>query len=292
MTLFLDLPREIRELIYDYIFLSPKSSSRALVSFLPNYKSLRGKTVPSFDLLTNPIDVFPSLGRRINGIKPIIISLSIVRVCRQTYEETHGRFWAENTLYFPDGLGSTFRWRKKRLLSVCPTLKAMGQIASRFITNIYLDMSAPTSSGLAYHDLSRVLNTLASRSRHGHFKCLELSWLTYNFSMLLKGHAQLHCPYTEGYAALLHTLENSGTDACKYERVIRFDSEDVLIYPNRYVGAWDEFWEDRFKHMDAMAMEMNVAFGGKLYWGEALGWEHGVRKLSAAQAHKALDYST
>lgn len=304
MAQFLDLPREIRDIIYAYIFLSPSSASRALVSFLPTYKIQRGKsTLPiarksqvSFVLIANPHDVFDSyVNQDKKIINPIETSLSIVRVCRQIHEETHGRFWAENTLYFPNhAAGANFRWMNKSLLSVSSTLKGMGQTASRFITHIRLDMSGLDREVLHYHDLPRVLSTLASRARHGQFKYLELSWLNDEavevFGCLAQGQSSPQSPWCDGYATLIQALEN-GTDVCKYERVIKFPSVDVLKHRfENPRGAWDAIYGYEFEHMDGMAAEMHMAFGGKLFWGDELSWDKGVCKLSVLQKYGVGSY--
>jgi hypothetical protein len=261
----LDLPREIRDQIYEYVLISPTGfieptlPSRSSSSPSPNTPST---TQTRFRLCVRPLADGP-LTARIPGYSDAeveFLSLSILRTCRQIYHETRGLFWEKNTFHFASFYPSHYS------PGVVKTLKAMGQIPSRLITRISIHMSPLTSK---YGTFAKVLQVLASRARHGSFRKLELVWgfvdlveLEDTNSCLERG---IETEKTRCWEEVLGCLFRA-SDGCRYERVLR------LPPVGRVRTAWDKRREG-----EDVAREMHFAFGGRLYWGELLSWEDGKK---------------
>jgi len=138
----------------------------------------------------------------------------------------------------------------------------MGQIASRLITNITINMGImatsidafinPNGAYAHFIHLSKVLQSLASRARHGAFKKLELVWGACDFELVVSGEER-------AYDALLNSLRQ-GSEACRYGRVIKLPDSDTL--------------ELFSLEADHAARDMHFAFGGKLFSGNKLAWEN------------------
>jgi len=134
-------------------------------------------------------------------------------------------------------------------MGVVKTLKMMGQTSSRLITSVTINMQY-ISGG--YKMLGKVLQVLASRARHVAFRKLELQWRYPEFIMV------------SDYEGLLDGL-NQGSEACKYERIIRLPGD----VPESEVER---------RYLDTIAKDLHSAFGGKLLWGEVLLWENYQRR--------------
>jgi hypothetical protein len=288
-TNILDLPRELRDQIYGYILVS----HTGYIAIVPNvysggkterqYSKCTTKNRPSFTLRTNPVSTRKFQHR--NGIyhanKPTYTSLSIIRVCRQIYYETQSIVWERNRLFFPVARPQGCKpGPHEATLGVIKTLKAMGQTASRRIVSIRIDMPSITNSQEC-SSFGKVLNVLASRARHGAFRYLELSWpkLTHRteFGMLCLAQ-QRHfngqheaLEEVKNYVALVEGLGHD-REACRYERVIRL--------PGGYLLPDGRDLATICQNMDAVAEELHCAFGGKLFWGQQLGWENGEKIFS------------
>lgn len=289
-TSLLDLPRELRDQIYDYVLIShtgyvcvvssntirakrPDKPTR--ISKNPTLKSSPSRI--SFVLLTNPLE---SLQWPSAGVKPKrdLTSLSIRRVCRQVHDETSGVFWNQNQFYFPDFKSSS----DHGTLGVFHTLKAMGQTASRMIVSVRIDMPAMS---LGYRSFAKALNVLASRARHGAFRRLELVWGGDDRQIAAKM-IVAYIRYTQGghdeeedvkgFLALVDALRQAG-EACRYERVIRFTSSSKPAKERNHSRDYE-----LCPIVDGASEMLNVAFGGSLFWAEKLAWEDGKRILRAA----------
>ncbi|KAI9050499.1 hypothetical protein LZ554_005661 [Drepanopeziza brunnea f. sp. 'monogermtubi'] len=264
MPSFLDLPREIRDEIYNYVLFSP--SGLVTPTFTPHYATLKSRrrnitAKTKLHLITNPHDarngdaLIPrSQTRRSWKDKDtrMSISLALPSTCRQIYHETHGLFWDNNTFYF-DGLHESGRG-----LGVVRTLKLMGQTASRLVQRVTIRM---TSSYAEISALRKVLHTLSSRARLGHFRTLELVWEDVEFGELLNS-------YMESLAELvlfdtvMQDLKVGGGGGEWFERVVRV--------PRR---PEEEADRDAF---DEVVSQMHFAFGGKMVCGGVVRWENHV----------------
>jgi hypothetical protein len=242
-TSFLDLPREIRDQIYGYVLISPGGLVEPRI--YPRLFPANKKSAPQFSLNTVPLS---------DSVTTESISLCLPRTCHQIYNETYGLFWRHNTFYF-----STF-YPFGTSMGVIKTLKMMGQTSSRLITSVTINMQYISGQ---YKTLGKVLQVLASRARHGAFRKLELEWRYSEFIMV------------PDYDGLLHGL-NQGSEACKYERIIRLPDDE----------PGSETWR---RHLDTVAKDLHSAFGGKLFWGKMLLWENYQRRgelpLRRARVH-------
>jgi len=172
------------------------------------------------------------------------ISLSLPRTCRQIYGETQDLFWERNTFYFSSHNAGVIR-----------TLKMMGQVSSRLITSVTIQMDDREIIA----QLSKTLNVLTSRARFGHFRRLELVWDSHQFKVLQS--MSLHVPMARArqYDELLEGLRTAQRGG-RFERVIR------LPYP--LLGGL------KGSEAEACARDLHFAFGGKMFWGDVLGWHN------------------
>ncbi|KAI6716685.1 hypothetical protein JHW43_000797 [Diplocarpon mali] len=211
MPSLLDLPREIRDEIYKYVLLSP--SGLITPAFPPRCKSLKPNRRRNASPQTTRVHLtstpLPSCARPI--VSGISISLSLTRTCRQLYTETHGLFWSKNTFYFDGFLDSGHG------PGIVRTLKTMGQTASRLIQRITIQMPLRYRGYCAFR---KVLHTLSSRARLGHFKRLELVWGEEEFEDLVL--ALKVIPDARGMKLLDEMLGDLwvGGEA-RFERVVR-----------------------------------------------------------------------
>ncbi|KAG9247414.1 hypothetical protein BJ878DRAFT_186956 [Calycina marina] len=153
---FFDLPREIRDIIYTLLLVSPNGHLTPI--YIPQLMRRRGKPASSFYL---QISLKPSPSppqSPATSQHDEHMTLSLLRTSHQIHAETHILFWSRNIFSFP----------KPELLIA--TLKDMGQIPSRLIRTIDLTLAVATLKLLP-----KMLRLLASRSRHGAFKTLTLT---------------------------------------------------------------------------------------------------------------------
>jgi hypothetical protein len=174
------------------------------------------------------------------------ISLSLPRTCRQIYEETQTLFWEQNAFYFSD-----------RNASVIKTIKMMGQIPSRLITSVIIQMNCASEF---IRLISKTLNVLASRARFGHFRRLELIWDNKEFGYLQELARQIPMAKARVYDEILEGLR-TGESGGRFVRVVRLPAAP------RQVGQ-------RSRDANSCARDIHFAFGGSLFWGDELGWEN------------------
>lgn len=140
-------------------------------------------------------------------------------------------------------------------------LKAINQTPSRLLQTIVLVLRTPGSS---YKFFRKVLQALASRARHGHFKKLilhiPLATLHYFISGRTIAHAGSSHELSERWEEMLNAFVDMGGKQCKYNRevVIRGQIEEM------YAGMARE-----------VAKDINQALGGKLFWNDHLGYVDG-----------------
>ena len=142
-------------------------------------------------------------------------------------------------------------------MGVIKTLKMMGQTSSRLITSVTINMQYISGQ---YKTLGKVLQVLASRARHGAFRKLELEWRYSEFIMV------------SDYDGLLDGL-NQGSEACKYERIIRL--------PDVEPGS-----EVERRYLDTVAKDLHSAFGGKVLLGKMLLWDTYQRRNQFPEVHE------
>jgi hypothetical protein len=255
-TSFLDLPRELRDEIYACALISPSGviSPHLIPPRISKAGSPKASPPPSttsssqligrFRLYTNPPKLCP-IREFESGTwrdKHTYISLSLPRTCRQIYEETQSLFWEFNTFYFSNANSGVIR-----------TMKMMGQVSSRLITSVTIQMDCFTESTRA---ISKTLNVLASRARYGHFRRLTLVWDEDQFRRLMDLARQIPMARARQYDELLEGFR-TGESGGRFERVIRLP----------------EMAGQRGREAEACARDLHFAFGGKVFWGDVLGWE-------------------
>lgn len=149
---FFDLPRELRDVIYTEVLLSPTGYIEPVPAQARKLPTNNHNIPLRFNLhIAQPSTTWSNVRGN------YVVSLSLTRTNRQIYHETAELFWARNTLYFPSPP------------ALIHTLKAMGQVSSRLITSIALDITPLVCKGMP-----KVLRLLASRSRHGSFRRLKI----------------------------------------------------------------------------------------------------------------------
>jgi hypothetical protein len=155
-------------------------------------------------------------------------------------------FWEKNAFYFSNTNAGVIR-----------TMKMMGQVSSRLVTSVVIQMD--DSSELT-RLISKTLNVLASRARFGHFRRLELVWDSDQFKYLQMMARQIPMARARQYDELLEGLR-TGEGGGRFERVIRLPGDP------RPAGQ-------RGREAEASARDLHFAFGGRLFWGDVLGWEN------------------
>lgn len=101
--LLLELPPEIRLIIWTHLFSTP--TGRVVLATRSREDLTHGHVVPWAHL---DWEDYRQGYARWNGMlrqrdRPLIISFSILRTCKQIYSETRGLLWQINTLLFPPG---------------------------------------------------------------------------------------------------------------------------------------------------------------------------------------------
>jgi hypothetical protein len=162
-TSFLDLPREIRDIIYEHALVSPtgyvtpvdNKSSRPLRWSLHAVNVVGDFVVNGSS--TNHKEEFIIEDAVLKVDKNGTVSLSLSRTCRQIREETSHIALSNNIVAF------------KNVPSMTRVLKSMGQAPSRLITSVQLPLTCRY-----YRTLSKAFALLKSRARHGCFQKLYL----------------------------------------------------------------------------------------------------------------------
>lgn len=135
-------------------------------------------------------------------------------------------------------------------------LKSIGQVASRNIISIRINMGGPGCNvAPSYTTIPKILTLLASRARHGAFKKLEIVWSREEFLFLTGPRERDRRKMLEGLC--------TGNEGCGYERVAR-------------VGGMGDVLEDvegMFDEVEALGREVHACFGGRFYMGEELVWD-------------------
>jgi hypothetical protein len=252
-TSFLDLPREVRDIIYSEFFTSPTSHLLIELHMKPRtfrQASSRGIRLQPC-LPTSPLPRSDSL--------PYPVPTALERTCQQIYSETHDLLWEYNTICFESP------W------DVMPILKHMGQRASRLIqrANFHIGMWWALRS----KEFRQALCMLASRTRQGNLREVRLvlhasTGATYMLSRFReRGHSMVLM------RAKFETLQRSlraGGDLVWAKGILR-----CLYLEWDHVETSD--FRDCFKTIpkqliEEVAMDFHHAWGGKLICGGVLVW--------------------
>ncbi|KAL2065628.1 hypothetical protein VTL71DRAFT_3298 [Oculimacula yallundae] len=222
MPSFLNLPREIRDEIYNYSLVSPSGFIAPYLLSRPStlkpqrrVKASKRKSTKNNNkqhyLITDPL-AFPPHDPALDTAdlflahkKNSYITLSLTSTCRQIYNETQGLFWKHNTFYFSSINESGHS------LGISRTLKLMGQTSSRLIQTMTIIMPGQSTS---FTHFRKVLKTLSSRARLGDFRKLEMVWEEETFRELL---STIFDSNMEGFLKDLGEL----TESERFERVVR-----------------------------------------------------------------------
>jgi len=265
-TTLLSLPREIRDEIYRMVLL-PASAPYLTEPYRIEHQATSKRKSRAkarlqryalgapFKLCLNPLEGSPSTMQETDFYHT---SLSLLRVNQQIYSETRDLFWHNVTFYFPLFKFLTLSTGK----SVFHTLKGMGQIPSRLIRRIRIEfdfLKWNTS------EVPKILQLLASRSRFGDFKMLELAWDAAPFSELVEANsASVVSDTTDSYDMLLEELRD-GSTSCRYERVIRLLEHSKSV---KLLGGLTS------EEIQETVRVLHFACGGSLYWQKKLVWQH------------------
>jgi hypothetical protein len=144
MPNFLDLPREIRDLIYGFALTSP--TSRYLVTLQKNRALPK---LPPTSIRLQPCNVF--IRRSVRAPSPP--NMALQRACRQVHAETIEWIWEHNIIVFANASDTLV------------ILKRMGQQLSRKIRKVVLHIDQGWNQDKS--TLVKALSMLASRTRKG-----------------------------------------------------------------------------------------------------------------------------
>ncbi|RDW77036.1 hypothetical protein BP6252_05089 [Coleophoma cylindrospora] len=249
-TSLLDIPRELRDKIYEYVLLSPTGFIEPNeVSRLERFPS----AIPSSTTSTTHrfvLNILHPQDRYNIENAQTYITTSILRTNRQIYQESKDLFWRRNTFYFRSAV--TLGW----------TLKAMGQAPSRLIKAIRLhETQAITPRNMKA--VAKALRLLASRARHGDFRKLDLSFSAHRMEALVRNRESNNAKLQEEYDEFLRMFREAST-GCKYERSVEASMWD-LDGSLRLASQWENVIRD-----------VHFAYGGRFYWDGVLLWDNYV----------------
>lgn len=211
-TTFFDLPRELRDMIYHEVLLSPTGYVRPVAIKAKDKDQDLEHTPSRFTLkISRPTSMHAcnSYFKPIAGSPSSLLSLSLMRANRQIRHETAGLFWARNIFSF------------HRPFDLVHTLKDMGQTSSRLITSIALTLAFPTTfdtSHSLFKTLPKVLRLLASRARRGAFRLLRFHLAAHDFRRLARRGTSALTADVDAYDAFLGVLR-AGAE-CGFEKVV------------------------------------------------------------------------
>lgn len=247
-TSFLDIPRELRDKIYEYVLLSPTGFLEPIeISRLERFPSAIPSSTTStthrFMLnILHPEDRYNIENERTS------LTTSLLRTNRLIYQECKDLFWQRNTFYFRSAV--TLGW----------TLKAMGQASSRLVEAIKLYQTQEITQR-NMRALAKALRLLASRARYGDFKKLDLSFSAHRMNALVRDRESSNAKLQEDYDEFLRIFREASAD-CKYERSVEANIRnlDGDLTP---ASQWD-----------GVIRDVHFAYGGKFYMNGVLLWNN------------------
>ncbi|PMD46486.1 hypothetical protein L207DRAFT_214450 [Hyaloscypha variabilis F] len=262
MVSLLDLPGEIRNMIWDLCLVSPTgmisplSRRDAYHSGVPGSCSYSG---PFFYLQVEETKTHVERCQSTCRIEPNAptISLSLPRTCRKIFKETNDIFWTKNTFVFraPHELIYTF--------------KSMGKYAQQRITSLRLCTTPRWGNQMKW--LNKTMQLLISQRSSSSLRRLELlvdkESIIYQSEAKLLGspprllpahHTQTFIPCLQQARCLRNIEKNlyvTQTGNCPF----------TAAYPPE---------SSLFKVVEETLWEIQEAWEGKLYWGSTILFEN------------------
>jgi hypothetical protein len=123
-TSLFDLPRELRDIIYAQVLVSP--TGFLCPSIVAKGDPQSSRPVHFILIVSEPSTMI--FAKDPPSVEDGIVSLSLIRTNRQIYQETSGLFWARNTFNF------------RSVFSIPEILKEMGQLVTQKITSVSIDL--------------------------------------------------------------------------------------------------------------------------------------------------------
>ncbi|KAI9645263.1 hypothetical protein NHQ30_005998 [Ciborinia camelliae] len=240
----LSLPRELRDIIYDYVY--PFDTYVA-----PFCDKREGK----FQSIYCTLCPFPF-------VFPEAFSPSLLRVHPIIYQEAKELFWNRARFLFPN------------LKCVVDTLDLMGPIPGRLITHIELHTRFSCFDATIEDPLfPHLLSMINSRARHGQLQSVillvEPSYIARSFERFLERRTA-DGQYIN-FQDRLRLIANAQTWRChRGMRILDCASYDGLLKIIREI--YHTMTMERL--MDAIE-ELYWAWGGTLYFGDTVVWENG-----------------
>lgn len=286
---FLELPREIRDIIYNYALISPTGYvapflCKKLPRVPPRQKPGRKGHVkclekPTIRLHLVPCESASNPGTSVHKTSDqalqcgcrlstptmgaeLPLAFSLPRTCRQIQAETEGVFWEHNTICFPN------------IGKFPEIMRHMGQTPSRKIRSVQLTIDPARLMSEAF---ARATKKLASRTRFGDMEHIEVALLGFS-KMFRNGTVHEAVEDSSNNNTLCHTLRKAqhsdwarDKDEKKVRRIMLVDCENLhggtTVVP-RYLP-----WETPEKTLE----RLHSAWGGKLIFNGDLIWEDGKR---------------
>jgi hypothetical protein len=256
MPNFLDLPREIRDLIYGFALTSP--TSRYLVTL---QKSRPIPKLPPTSIRLQPCNLF--IRRPVRAPSPP--NMALQRTCKQVHAETLEWIWEHNIIVFAS------------VIDTAAILKRMGQQLSRKIRKVVLHIDQGWNQDKSA--LVRALRMLASRTRKGELREVALvldirkekvmpnSPLAYS---IIGGEAAMKRAHNTIF--WLRKGGAAGWDHAKVKRTLEVRYDPTSFNFNDYTNV-----DDYYDILDTILADCHHAWGGKVIAGGEVVYDNGVK---------------
>ena len=239
MARLLDLPPEIRVVIFKPLILSPTQCIEPISrieAFRRGFPRSASSSSPIFYLaMRSDFEVSKPAESTHTEKVPEFVALSLLRVSRIIYLEISALFWTSHTFTFasPYALQTTF--------------KGMGQIASRRITSLRLFISATDHSGPAFRSITKI-------AANGALQRLDLVLRKYELNRVVL--VRLSTRYNGGQDTCHHPY-------CSFLRMLHDTSK--LNIPKRLIILTEPtFDEYMLPHCGSTLEEMKQEWGDEI----------------------------
>lgn len=267
-TSFLDLPREIRDIIYGLVLTSPTSHYLLTLHKTPPMRRLPSITRVHFQPCNRHFKRLPTPFTPPN--------LALQSTSKQIHLEARDWFWNSNTILFSCAEDTI------------AVLKHMGQSASRQIQKVLINIDKGWHADKT--SLVKALSMLASRTRRGELREVTLVLNLSKVAVMSRNPFE-HQVY-DGFNTQNKRLENTiywlekgaraGWEAGKVKRTL-----EIRHDPAWFKYDWDD--EEYFEALEGMVMDCHHAWRGKLTCNEELVWDNGVKVRGISRAKPPLD---